>query len=248
MGHMSRINVKGTGDGVHTRYGSLLTMMALFWVTFTFGAYAAVIEIYPSNADTSCNEEFVNAAKILRPGDELALHGGVYSQSCRRAITVNGSPTSPIIIRAAAAESPILTRPASNIDTQNNIEIVNSSYLTLRGLQFRGGNTGVRFIGGHHITLEDCEIFETGNNAIAMNSGDSDAFIIRRNHIHHTGLSTSGPTEGEGMYIGCHDNACRTTNTLIEGNYIHHLRSTSDGGNDGIEVKVGSYAVVIRNN
>jgi len=248
MGHMSRINVKGTGNGVHIRYGSLLTMMALLWVTFTFGAYAAVIEIYPSNADTSCNEEFVNAAKILRPGDELALHGGVYSQSCRRAITVNGSPTSPIIIRAAAAESPILTRPASNIDTQNNIEIVNSSYLTLRGLQFRGGNTGVRFIGGHHITLEDCEIFETGNNAIAMNSGDSDAFIIRRNHIHHTGLSTSGPTEGEGMYIGCHDNACRTTNTLIEGNYIHHLRSTSDGGNDGIEVKVGSYAVVIRNN
>ncbi|MBA7688820.1 hypothetical protein ES703_97309 [subsurface metagenome] len=74
-----------------------------------------------------------------------------------------------------------------------------------------------------------------------MNSGNCDAFIIRRNHIHHTGLSASGHTEGEGMYIGVHNGSYITTNTLVEGNYIHHLRSTSDGGNDGIEIKFGSY-------
>ena len=50
------------------------------------------------------------------------------------------------------------------------------------------------------------------------------------------------------MYLGCNDNTCRITNSLIEGNYIHHLRSTSSGGNDGIEVKVGSYGNVIRDN
>jgi hypothetical protein len=38
------------------------------------------------------------------------------------------------------------------------------------------------------------------------------------------------------------------TNSLIENNYIHHLRGTSDGGNDGIEVKVGSYGNVVRDN
>jgi hypothetical protein len=227
---------------------SLGLAVLLFLVGLADGGYAATIEIDPSNADASCDEAFENVANTLRPGDVLVLHGGIYSQSCRRAITVNGTPEKPIVIRAADGESPMLTRPADNIDTQNNIEIVSSSYLILRGLRFRGGNTGVRFIGGHHITLEDCEIFETGNNAIAMNSGDSDAFIIRHNHIHHTGLSTSGSTEGEGIYIGCNNDACRTTNSLIEGNYIHHLRGTSDGGNDGIEVKVGSYGNVIRNN
>ncbi|HEX40587.1 MAG TPA: hypothetical protein ENN81_00815 [Phycisphaerales bacterium] len=45
-----------------------------------------------------------------------------------------------------------------------------------------------------------------------MNSDDCDSFIIRGNHIHHTGLSTRGATEGTGMYIGCHDGSCRTTN------------------------------------
>jgi hypothetical protein len=38
------------------------------------------------------------------------------------------------------------------------------------------------------------------------------------------------------------------TNSLFEGNYIHHLRGTSDGGNDGIEIKVGSYGNIVRDN
>jgi len=38
------------------------------------------------------------------------------------------------------------------------------------------------------------------------------------------------------------------TNSVIEGNYIHHLRGTSDGGNDGIEIKVGSYGNLVRHN
>jgi hypothetical protein len=98
------------------------------------------------------------------------------------------------------------------------------------------------------VTLDDCEICETGNNALTLNSGDCDAFTIRRNHIHHTGLSDAGPTEGEGMYIGCHDGSCVTTNSLIEANYIHHTRGTSDGGNDGIEIKFRSWGNVVRDN
>ncbi len=208
---------------------------------------AAVIQIAPRPA-SHCHEELEKVANTLKPGDELILHGGTYSQSCRRAITVNGTAAAPIIIRAAIGERPLITRPADNIDTHNNIEIVNSSYLIIRGLAFQGGSTGVRFIGGHHITLEDSEIYETGNNAISLNYGNTDFFIFRGNHIHHTGLSTSGPTEGEGFYAGCNHDACRTTNSLFEGNYIHHLRGTSDGGNDGIEIKVGSYNNVVRNN
>jgi hypothetical protein len=71
-------------------------------------------------------------------------------------------------------EIPVLTRPPQPDYSypQNNIEIVNSSYLVLRGLHFEGGDIGVRFIGGNHITFEDNEVYDTGNNAIAMNSGD----------------------------------------------------------------------------
>ncbi len=207
---------------------------------------AATRELYPATADNE--EEFERIANSLKPGDELILHGGVYSQKGRRAVTAKGTADKPIIIRAAKGESPILTRPADNIDRHNNIEFVGCSHLVIRGIRLRGGSCGVRFIRGDHVTFEECEICETGNNALTMNSGDCDSFVIRRNHIHHTGLSTAGPTEGEGMYIGCHKGSCRTTGTLVEGNYIHHLRSTSGGGNDGIEIKVGSYGNTVRDN
>jgi len=218
------------------------------WKKETIGdsCFGATYEIYPATVDSQ--EEFERMANSLKPGDELVLHGGVYSQSPRRAVTAKGTATKPIIIRAAEGEKPLLTRPADNIDKHNNIEFVDCSYLIVRGLRFKGGSSGVRFIRGDHITFEECEIFETGNNALTMNSGNCDAFIIRKNHIHHTGLSASGHTEGEGMYIGVHNGSYITTNTLVEGNYIHHLRSTSNGGNDGIEIKFGSYGNTIRDN
>lgn len=215
-------------------------------------AHGATIEIFPSNADGSCNEEFENRANSLQPGDVLILHGGTYTQTCRRAITVNGTATSPITIQAAAGEIPIITRPQPpdfSYD-QNNIEISSSSFLIIRGLHFKGGDGGVTFVGGHHITFEGNEIYETGNNAIRMNSGNTDSFIIRGNHIHDTGLLalSVGTTEGEGMYIGCHDGSCIASNHLIEGNYIHHTRGTSSGGNDGIEIKYRSFNNTVRNN
>jgi len=207
---------------------------------------ARTYEIHP--ATMAEDEEFERVANALKPGDELVLHGGVYSQTGRRAVTAQGTPELPIVIRAALGEAPLLTRPVDDHDRYNNTEFIDCAYLVIRGLRFQGGSSGVRFIRGHHVTFEGCEIFETENNALTMNSGDCQAFVIRSNHLHHTGLSTRGATEGEGMYIGSHDGKWRTTDSLIEGNYIHHTRSTSEGGNDGIEIKYGSHGNIIRNN
>jgi hypothetical protein len=206
----------------------------------------AVQTISPESAQQ--NEAFEHIANALQPGDELILLGGTYSQTGRRALTVKGTREKPILIRAASGERPLLTRPQEQLDQHNNLELVDCQHVIIRGLSFQGGSCGVRFIRGHHVTMEDCEILETGNNALTMNSGDCHAMVIRRNHIHHTGLSTQGPTEGEGMYIGCHDGSCKTTDSVFEGNYIHHLRSTSGGGNDGIEIKVGSHGNIVRDN
>lgn len=225
-----------------------LVLGAAAWVVAPPPAEARLITIQPQTVST--NEEFENVANTLQPGDTLMLRGGTYSQSARRAITCTGTAAARIVIMSYPGERALLTRPADNIDTQNNIEVVSCSYLTLLNLGFQGGSCGMRVIGGSFLTIEGCEIYETGNNAIAVNSGNYtyDGFVIRGNNIHHTGLSVNGTTEGEGMYLGCNDNACRVTNALVEGNYIHHLRATSDGGNDGIEVKYGSGGNTIRNN
>jgi len=207
---------------------------------------SATREIHPVTADSQ--EEFETIANSLKPGDELVLHGGTYSQNERRAVTAQGTADKPIVIRAAEGEEPILTRPANGARRFNNIEFVDCAHLVVRGLRFRGGSSGVRFIRGHHVTFEQCEISQTTNNALTMNSGDCDAFVIRKNHIHHTGLAERGSTEGEGMYIGVHTGSHVTTNTLVEGNYIHHLRGVGSGGNDGIEIKFGSYGNIVRDN
>ena len=223
-----------------------MSLMTWLFATVEYGQ-AAIVELFPPTT-FSCNEQLENTANALRPGDELVLHGGTYSQDCYRAITVNGTAAQPIIIRAATGEKPIITRSAAASQQQNNIDIVNSSYLIIRNIHFRGGDGGVRIISGHHITIEDCEISNTLNNGVRANTGNSDSLIFRRNHIHHTGLNTSRLTEGEGLYLGCSDGSCRVTNSLIEGNYIHHLRATSTGGNDGIEIKFGSGGNIVRNN
>jgi len=193
-------------------------------------------KIYPAIAGSG--EDFETIANSLKPGDELILYGGTYSQTARRAVTVRGTAGKSIIIRAAEGQKPLLTHPADCAARYNNIEFIDCEYLTIRGIYFKGGSSGVRFIRGNHITFEDCRISHTQNNALTMNSGDCDAFVIRRNHIHHTGLSTRGSTEGEGMYIGGHDGSCITTNTLVEGNVIW---------NAGEGIQVVSDAV-IRNN
>jgi hypothetical protein len=203
-------------------------------------------KIHPAIAGSQ--EEFETTANSLKPGDELVLHGGVYSQTARRAVTTKGTAEMPIIIRAAKGQKPLLTHPEDVANRYNNIEFIDCEYLIIRGIYFKGGSSGVRFIRGHHITFEDCQISHTQNNALTMNSGNCDAFIIRRNHIHHTGLKQNGSTEGEGMYIGGHDGSYITTDSLFEGNYIHHTRGTSSGGNDGIEIKFGSYGNIVRDN
>jgi len=126
---------------------------------FMCGAAAcsgATIEIYPATVDSA--EEFENKANSLQPGDELILHTGTYSQNGRRAVTAKGTAEKPIIIRAAELGKVLLTRPADNIDRHNNIEFVDCSHLTIRGLRFQGGSSGVRFIRGDHVTFEQCEI------------------------------------------------------------------------------------------
>jgi hypothetical protein len=224
-----------------------IVVVSLLLLVLCSGSSSGVTyKIHPAIAETQ--EEFEAIANSLKPGDELILHGGTYLQTARRAVTAKGTADKPIIIRAVEGQEPLLTHPENVANRYNNIEFVDCEYLTIRGIYFKGGSSGVRFIRGHHVTFEDCQISHTLNNALTMNSGDCDSFVIRRNHIHHTGLRERGSTEGEGMYIGGHDGSCITTNTLVEGNYIHHTRGTSSGGNDGIEIKFGSYGNIVRDN
>jgi len=117
----------------------------------------AVFEIYPATVESQ--EEFETIANSLKPGDELILHGGIYLQSARRAVTVNGSASKPIIIRAANGQQPMLTRPADNIDKYNNIEFIDCLYLIVRGYAFEAAAQEYDLFGAIILRLKDVKSF-----------------------------------------------------------------------------------------
>ena len=176
----------------------------------------------------------------LGPGDELVLRGGTYFFDENVTLSANGTAAMPIVVRAKAGERPLIEQATNR---QNVVEIRGSSHIVFRGLAFTGGSHGIRLINSDFVTIEDCEVYETGDVAISANSGGTyEGLRILRNHIHHTNGT------GEGMYLGCNNDACRIANSLIEGNYVHHTNRGSVSQGDGIEIKDGSYGNIVRDN
>ena len=194
---------------------------------------ALAIEIGPG-------DDLEAAVANLSPGEELVLRGGTYFFDENVTLTANGTEAQPILVRARSGEQPVIEQATAN---QNVVEINGSSHVVFRGIEFTGGDHGIRLINSNFVTIEDCEVHETGDVAISANSGGTyEGLRILRNHIHHTNGT------GEGMYLGCNNDGCRIANSLIEGNYIHHTNRASVEQGDGIEIKEGSYGNVVRDN
>ncbi len=186
-------------------------------------------------------DDLIAAVAALAPGDELVLGGGTYNLTARFGIGVSGTEAAPIVIRAADGEVPIITRPDAN---QNVINFDGVAYVELRGVEVMGGSHGIRIDDSDFITIEDCHIHDTGDVGLSANVGGSDYEGLRflGNHIHDTNNT------GEGMYLGCNDNACQFHDAVIERNYIHHTNGPSVSQGDGIEIKEGSYNNLVRDN
>ena len=183
-------------------------------------------------------EAMINA---LQPGDELVLSGGMYTLTERFSFAIAGTEDAPIVIRAQDDETPHLHRPNAS---QNIIDIDNAEYVTIRGIELSGGSAGIRISGARFLTIEECEVHDTGDVAVRANDAGVtyESLRIRGNHIHHTNNT------GEGMYLGCNNGGCEVVSSLIEGNHIHHTNQPSVSQGDGIELKEGSFDNVIRDN
>jgi hypothetical protein len=108
------------------------------------------------------------SAAALSPGEELVLRGGTYFFDENVTITANGTAALPVTIRAKNGERPIIEQATTN---HNVVEINGSSHLIVSGIEFTGGSHGIRLMNSDFITIEDCEIQETGDVAISANSG-----------------------------------------------------------------------------
>ena len=226
---------------------STLILAAISLLSWSPTASATVYNLTPAH-----NWFGILSNNRLQPGDEVILAGGVYSDNRKLKMWQQGTAEKPIVIRSADGERAVITRPNAN---QNVINIEGGQYLTLRGIEVTGGSAGIRLGGGlsgqpnsgdhsKFVTIEDSIIHDVGDTAIsANNSGQRyEGMVFRNNEIYNTNDS------GEAFYLGCNNNGCQFFDGLIEGNYIHDLKSSTVSQGDGIEIKHGSYNNIIRDN
>lgn len=197
-------------------------------------ALASIIEITPA-------DNYRSAMQTLVAGDTLILHGGSYPLSSFFELVLNGTAKAPITIRAAEAEQPVISYVNAS---QNIVNIRNSSHVIIDGIEFSGGSRGIRLQASSDITMRNCHIHHTAANAISANDVGSD--YARLDFIHNE-IDHAGAT-AEGFYLGCNDDACRIHDSLVANNYIHDLNGPSVTQGDGIEIKAGSYANIVRDN
>jgi hypothetical protein len=195
---------------------------------------AAVTEIGPT-------DDFRTIMQGLQAGDTLILDAGTYTLTSYFALTLTGTAAQPILIRAQTGQQPIVQYVDSS---QNIVNLVNSTFVIVDGIEFTGGSRGIRIQGGGNITIQNCHVHGTAANAIAAND---DGYVYANLNFIHNEIDHTGDT-GEGFYLGCNDDACRIHDSVVANNYIHDLNGPDISQGDGIEIKKGSYAIIVRDN
>ena len=185
--------------------------------------------------------DFRAAMRGLHPGDTLILDDGTYAFSGYFELDIAGTAAQPIVIRAASGQHPVIQYTGTD---QNIVNFVDAQFLTIDGIEFAGGSRGLRFIGGNDVTVRNCRVHDTAANAVSAND---DGYIYARFAFVHNEIDHTGAT-GEGFYLGCNDDTCRIHDSLIANNWIHDLNGATITQGDGIEIKKGSYANVVRDN
>ncbi|MHC4730135.1 MAG: polysaccharide lyase domain-containing protein [Planctomycetota bacterium] len=203
-----------------------------------FNSSTNLIEVFFDNGLTSRqNGDALEAVlETVAAGDRVVIHAGEYTMDSRLSIWAVGTEQDPITIEAAADEAVIIRR---DDESQNLIDFDRASYVTVRGIEWIGGSIGIRLIDVDYLFFVDNEVHDTGDTAIAANSGDTSYLYFVNNHVHHTN------GHGEGFYLGANYGDSITHHTYVVGNWIH---DTGDEQGDGVEIKDGSYACVIADN
>lgn len=187
----------------------------------------------------------VLSGSSLKPGDEVALQPGTYSDPRRLVIRHSGAPGKPITIRAAG-QGVVFRRPNAR---QNTFNLEGCQYLQLIGFEITGGAAAIRIQQRNgrqpsDVLLDRLHIHHIGGVAVTCNQTGSEyrRMNFRGLHIHHTA------GHGEGFYLGGNDASAIFADSLVENNYIHHLNGDAVSQGDGIEIKHGSFGNLITGN
>lgn len=142
--------------------------------------------------------ELRDALKSANAGDVIKLRAGVYELTEGEVKLENeGTAEAPITLAALdPSDPPVLC--GTTIE-HNYMLHITGDWWVVDGLCLRNSQKGIVLDNSNHTVIQNCEIYKTGTEAVAVRDGSSYC-TVRKCNIHDTGLVTAG--YGEGVYIG----------------------------------------------
>lgn len=178
----------------------------------------------------------------MKGGDTLLVKSGTYNETLYIASGLSGTESQPTVIKAYPGSMPVVRGTGFNT---GRAKIIDCSYLVFDGIGVTNMNQGIYIESSSHITIQDCTVFEIGQEGIHVH-GNSEYITIEDCIVHDTG---KGSANGEGIYVGTGsagplDN---THHVTIRNNTVYNT-STDDYGGEAIELKPGTHDCVIEGN
>jgi hypothetical protein len=201
--------------------------------------HTIVLDYDPTLSPTLNGARLAATIQSLHPGDRLEIEAGTYSVNSYFSVELQGTALAPIWIVAKAGTAPIITRPNAQQNVMNVGVSTQTRYVCFRGLEFTGGDTGIKLYSCANVWLDRCLVHHVGGVGVAANSANTANLYFTRNEIHHTAGN------GEGFYLGANYAQWVMRDSVVALNHVHHTQGSQG---DGIEIKQGSFGNWIAEN
>jgi hypothetical protein len=198
--------------------------------------------------EVTAEQDYRKIVPLLKPGDELVLHEGVYDGHIR--IRTSGLPDRPIKIMGYGNGE---ARPILRYEGRSsNLWEVYADNLTISNLEFqplqknvfgiRIGDT-IKGVTRRNITVRDCVFRNSGGDSLNANHSG-----MKYENIKVIGNQFIG-VRATPIYIGNHDGSADVTGFVFKGNYIDASKITRiDIVGYGIQLKLNVTGGLIKNN
>ena len=142
--------------------------------------------------------ELRKAVKNAKAGDVIKVAGGLYDCSDGKILAeADGTAEAPITLEALDPSAPPLL--IARDTARGYILHITGDWWVIDGIDCNYVQKGIVLDNSNHTVIQNCEIFETGAEAVAIRDGSSYC-TVKNCNIHDTGLVSPG--YGEGVYIG----------------------------------------------
>lgn len=159
-------------------------------------------EIQERKIEVSNIEELFAAVRNAQPGDTILIAYGIYDyttyQGAQKIDTsAEGTKEAPITLMAADPDNPPII---TGTTAENGYVLqITGDYWIVDNLVITTSQKGIVLDNSNHTIIRNCDIGDTGSEAVAIRDGSSYC-LIQNCNIHDSGLITPG--YGEGIYIG----------------------------------------------